>query len=489
MPRYYLGVLGLALPLATFSAEPPKVVERDISVSSFVDMGQIKSGSTYTSSGAETDIEDVFLARNGVALVYKGVLDNGLRMNIGVGGLFWKAYPETDNQSKSIQFGPGISEASAEYPFASNKHFKFGYFGYKYNEDAMNLGEYLLRSEAYPGMVNTGGWVWLNSAAYQSMGARFTWEMFDGKLRHDFLFFSEFSENPIFDFSPAYVATYKPNKVFEAGAGFSLHRWFPIKPSGSSPRDERNNYMVFEGVQAIPDTVIPGIADQRAFAGGTLRDMENHIRGYVDSAGNPLAQLNSDGRVAYIINGNDTIYPTSTKNLTFKAIKLMARASLNLGTLIDLEERQGPFKIFAEAAVLGLEDQPYYYEDITNRIPIMVGIHVPTFGLLDLLSFQYEYFNNPWPDDKTNQFDQSLPIPHLPGDNPAVYERNKADFKEDNTKWTVYAKRTLVPGLAIHGQVANDHFRSLDRFTVPTFVPVTNRNDHWYYLVRVSWNL
>ncbi len=105
-------------------------------------------------------------------------------MNIGVGGLFWKPFIQIPGNAatEKINFGPGISEASSQYDFTSNLNLKFGYFGYKYNPDATDLGEYLFRSEAYPTMLqngNSGGWVWLGNE-YKSMGAKLTWNLLDG---------------------------------------------------------------------------------------------------------------------------------------------------------------------------------------------------------------------------------------------------------------------------------------------------------------------
>ena len=226
-----------------------KVTDRKVSVVGFVDAGQVVKGSLVIDDGGSDPLKlsNAFLNRNGIALTYSGTLNENLHMNIGVGGLFWKPLPENTNVgSKRIQFGPGISEASAQYDFSSALSVKFGFFGYKYNPEAVNLGEYLLRSEAYPTIIHTGstgGWVWMNSNEYKSMGAKLTWDMLGGALRHDVLLFSEFNEAPIFDFSPSYVATAKLGKAFEIGAGFSLHRWLPIKPSQTTPTSTYNTYV------------------------------------------------------------------------------------------------------------------------------------------------------------------------------------------------------------------------------------------------------
>jgi len=498
--------VGLSLSLAALLAaqargeeEDKKITDRGISVSSFVDVGQIVKASYWQIGGKETEVGGELLNRNGIALIYHGTLNDVLRMNIGVGGLFWKPYPEVTVQSKVIQFGPGISEASGEYLFSENMSLKFGFFGYKYNPDAMNLGEYLLRSEAYPSLVRTGGWVWMNAAAYQSMGARFNWTALDGAFTQDFLLFSEYAESPIFDFSPSYIASFKAGNILEVGAGVSLHRWLPIQPSVTTPNHDVSTYVEipeFPELPAIHDTV--SNIYQEARPAGVYKGMESQVRTtYLDAAGSEVPSIITDaaGNRAYVITRNgapDTLYASKRQKLTFKAVELMGRASLNLGGMFGMEEgRQGPFKIFAEAAVLGLENQPYYYEDITQRIPVMFGIHIPTFGLLDLLSVQGQYYKNPWPDDKHLQFDQTVPVPQLPRDNPALYAaaRDQGVYAEDDFKWTVFARKNLFTGLDLYLQAANDHMRLMDPFTIPTDIPLTNRKNHWYYLVRFSWGM
>ncbi len=479
----------------------PNKIERKVSVGGFVDAGQIIQGSLINDdgSGAPKRQDRTFLSRDGVALTYSGVLNENLHMNIGVGGLFWKPIPETTPVSR-IQFGPGISEASAQYDFSPRLNLKFGFFGYDYNPDAKNLGEYLLRSEAYPTIIHTagpGGWVWMNEYKYKSMGAKLSWDLLDGALRQDFLIFSEFWEAPFFDFSPSYVATAKIGKALEIGGGFSLHRWIPIKPSVTTPTTAANAYVEVDSFPAFPaindDTLL--FIHQLAFSGGTLKGMGNQIGTYADSFGTPLATKMTDaqGRMIYVLTSNgDTLRPKVSTALTFKAIKVMARASLNLGGLLSMEEKNsGSFKLFTEVAVLGIENQPYFYDKIQQRIPVMLGADIPTFGLLNLLCLQMEYFKNPYPDNTYQQFTNSLPQPAFPGDNPALYESNKQSglYGKDDTKWSVFIQKTLFTGLDLFIQAANDHFRVQDNLGQPSFAPVTRQKSDWYYMLRFQWGM
>src|SRR5690606_37566794 len=139
-----------------------------------------------------------------------------LTLTMGVGGVFWYALPinPSDFTTRQTQFGPGISQAQARYAFGDVQDpaamLQMGFFPYKYNADAKNLGEYLMRSGTYPGYVVTGGWNMLNSAGYMVQGARLNVPLWDGKFQSDFILAMERDLPPLFGITPAYVATLKP---------------------------------------------------------------------------------------------------------------------------------------------------------------------------------------------------------------------------------------------------------------------------------------
>jgi hypothetical protein len=541
----YGTLMAMAMVPAFAEKTAPEITERKVSVAAFVDAGQVVKGTLKDGAGATSPLENTFLNRNGIALTYSGTLNHNLHLNIGVGGLFWKPIPETQNQkTKHIAFGPGISEASAQYDFSENLKIKFGYFPYKYNPDAVNLGEYLLRSEAYPNIIHSagpGGWVWLNENNYKSMGARLSWETFGGALRQDLLLFSEFYETPIFDFSPTYVATLKVGRALELGGGISLHRWLPIHPSVTTNTTDRNTYIkynAFPAVQWHADVVVEkqdgtldtGFAawnadaafDRNAYIAahpelkavrsvkvtqlGTAagvrdglviqnRELTHCVDASDDASCNKiLKEANQlyvyDGTGARVKNaaGSDSTLPIQAaeeKHLTFKAIKLMGRASLDLGSLFGMDMASGSFKVFAEAAVLGVQNQPIFYQKIQERIPVMVGANIPTFGVLDLLCLQMEYFKNPWEDNNREQFQNALPQASFPNANPALYQAHH----EDDVKWSVLFQKSLFTGLDLYVQLANDHFRFQNEFAEPSYIPVTNDKKDWYYMARFQWSM
>jgi hypothetical protein len=495
---------------------------RSLHMGAFVDMGQVVKGSAPT-LGLDK-IDGLFLPRMGVSLTAEQVIDERLRLKTEVGGLFWYAVnadPGADH-TRIIRFGPGIGEASFQYDFSPTLMTKGGFIPYKYNPDARNLGEYLFRSECYPSLVYTEGWSWLDNAVSQSLGWQLRWTLWQGAWTNDLLLISDMSEQPKWDFSPAFVTTLKIGKVAEFGAGISLHRWLPVQPHAESPDDSMNTYVEIDNFPSLPfiaDTALlpPYLlphkdhltkADsidyvswrQLAFPGGTLKGNLYDVAQYracptcghvldsvvvtqrgVDGAGNPVY----DTAKAFV--------PRVRRRYTFQGIKLMARFAFDLKPLFHTEGMMGPdeFRIFGEAAVLGLQDQPYYYDDVTARIPLMFGCNLPVFRLLDRASLQFEYFRNPWPDSKQKNYKYGLPVWDLERDLYARYVqlRDEGLYKDDDWKWSLNLVRTLTPGLKVEAQIANDHFRLRTWDDDLTFFPLTNRQSHWYYIVRLQWGV
>ncbi len=316
------------------------------------------------------------------------------------------------------------------------------------------------------------------------------------KFRQDFLMFSDFYSNPLYDVSPSYVATWKVNNVLELGGGISLHRWIPIKPSETTPTGSgrSNVYVEVPNFPAVPQ--VTGSNPQLGSdSGATMKTMENLITNLVDTNSYPIVSLETDaqGRTIFVVNSTgDTLRPTVEKKLTFKAIELMGRASINLANAFGMEENStGPFKLFGEMAVLGVQNQPYYYTDITQRMPMMAGMDIPTFKLLDLLSVQVEYFKNDYPDNNFIEFQDGWPQPTLPGKNPALYAARElaGDYKQDDWKWSIMLQKTIITGWQAYLQIANDHLRLQNESAIPSFMPVTQGKSDWYYLVRFLWSM
>ncbi len=427
--------LGLALPLMSQA----DLVRNPTSVGATFDFGQIVRGFAH-SQQLEQNEDDRVVNRVGVYVTQSGTYADRLSVQLTVGGLFWYAIPRgTTYIDHLVKFGPGVGQAQGQYKFGSDPKnpaatLQFGFFPMKYNPDAKNLGEYLFRGSAYPTYMQTGGWSIIDNAQYFAQGARLTVPMLGGAITNDFTLFMERDLEPTGDLDPGYLITVKPASFFEFGGGVVFTHALPFQ----SEKDISGN-----GYSAW---------------------------GYDPNTGLPLNM--------------DTVAATDTAYYTFHSIKLMARASVDLGMLLNTDAiAPGDFKLYGEWAWLGVKDYPYYYKDAYERMPVMIGIDIPTFKWLDKLSLETEYHYSRYQDNLESVLVGPAPIPAASG----IYTQHY-----DNFKWSIYFRRHIIQGVSLVGQVANDHFRPFDLNAAPSTYPVTDNeklpwhDGSWYYLLRLE---
>jgi hypothetical protein len=457
-PYRFLCLLLQLGAVGVFASEVDTSIQfSPISISAQFDAGQIVKGKTSLTEKIQggTSLDGEFLQRTGVWITQSAVVNEKLHFTMGVGGLFWFALPpRSGDPSTSLpQFGPGISQAQARYDFGDVDHptasLQMGYFPYKYNPDAKNLGEYLLRSGTYPGYVVTGGWNMINSARYMVQGLRVNFPLWEGKFQSDFLLSMERDVPPMFDLSPSYVASLEVLPGLDLGAGMECNHCIAIKPSKDSPHFTQNQ--VITGVLPNPDSIIAEFKDPY------IRD--------------------------------------STHFYTFQGVKLVGRFSLSPLVLSGMEPNSAfDFKLYAELAILGVKDYPFMYDNIFQRMPVMFGTDIPTYHILDVLSFEMEYYNSKYINNILNPLYNTAPLWILPYDpsasgSPAYFA---SQTRRDNWKWSLYAKKSVTKGIQLYAQVASDHMRTImfNSGPQPSLVPVTNRNGRdWYYLIRLQFGI
>jgi hypothetical protein len=355
-----------------------------------------------------------------------------------------------------VKFGPGVGQARAKFKLGSTEtpwgSLQVGLIPYKYNPDAKNLGEYLLRSEAYPNVLTTGGWSIINSAGMLLEGS--VLEAHTGPLTHDLLLSLERNIEPLHDISAAYLLKYSPSEAFEAQVGVAFAHLVPARASKTTPR------------------------------------------GPADPAGDPFRQpLNRYDPVA------DTVVTDTAnhgyKNYTYKATKLMARFSFSPQAIWRSEAlNPDDLKIYMEAALLGTQNYPFYYERWWTRFPVMLGFNVPTFRLLDMLGVEFEYRKPEFSNNTYYSYVRyAVPVPHMGENAGSNYAQVLKGYDKDSLmtqpwkrnqgiKWSVYARRKIIPGFTLHAQVASDHFRGIDASAYPRQEVITKTPSDWYYLFR-----
>jgi len=440
-------------------------------VKSFIDFGHLVRGTNPYDPQGDPHISALPLNRTGV-LAIQDVSVGRFDVSAGLGGLIWWPYGGgiTDADERVMQVKPTIPVARARWQFGSPSSvagsLMVGTFSYKYNPDAKNLGEYLYRAGTYPGFLwTTEGWLLMNRANNYSNGVLLSLSQFKGMLKHNFSLFMETQYYPVGDFSPGYDLAFTSDWV-ELGGGVVLNHFLPLHPSALKPKDDENTYV--RAVDTANDTTVfyygPKNAAPFDLTSPTIRDI-------------------------------DTLH-----RWTHKGVKVMGRAALKLGSLLP-DGMRGPedLRIFAEAAVLGWENQPLYYEKRSERMPIMFGINLPTLKTLDVLSVQGEYYSSPFNDiDRYNS--ASLPIWEAHFEKDPVSGRALTDANgkviptsvhKDDWKWSIYAKKTVNKAITVYAQAASDHLRLMSgpRQVKTSNVALTSSPKEWYYLIRMEFSL
>jgi len=325
-----------------------------------------------------------------------------------------------------------IEEGQGEITFLNSEKvglmMAIGIMPFKYNPDAHNLGEYLFRTGCYPPYIITS----FDRPYANLAGFRLNCTLFQN-IHQDLFFITETNILPMFDWSAAYLVSYNLPSLLDVGAGIDLHHWFPVIDNSTSPKFIANSY------------------------------------------------LDENGDVNYY---------------TFKGIKLMGRVSFDVKGLLPENARRimGPegAKLFAETAVLGVKNYTSYrraadsslykdtinnyYNDISKRIPIMAGINIPTWILLDVLSIQAEWFN--W--QYMNSYFMQDYKGAFPQPTSTKGDINQSDLKKGYLKWSFYAKRNIIKGFDIMGQVAYDH-------TFHEYYYENQRSDVEAFIVHGEW--
>ncbi len=396
--------------------------------------------------GNEKDRITQMIQRTSVFVSQSVTVEERLRLEVELDGLFFYAYPTGDLPHLRLRkFATWIEKAYGVEALGNLQdpwgHLQFGYFSFKYNPDARNLGEYLYRSGAYPNYIMTGGWSIIDHARAPLEGLNL--EVYTGPVTHNLLATIESGVEPIHDISGAYFASLKAGEAFTFGAGAAFGHIISSRTEMTTP---------------------------------------------------PGASINDPGNVPINRYKGDSIVTdtgvTGYSNYTFQNTKLMARAAFNPQTWIQTG-MLGPedLKVYTEVALLGVKNYPFYYEHIINRLPVMVGFNVPTFKLLDLLAVEGEYHQAEFEDDISESYGNGLPLPALPrgqtyAQTVATYD--KKALKEQYIKWSVYAKKTVMPGLVTYLQVASDHMRGIVFDKTPEYDVITKGPGDWYFLFRIE---
>jgi hypothetical protein len=340
-----------------------------------------------------------------------------------------------------------MTEAQGIFSFAhGNNAFELGIgkFDFKYNPDSRNLGEYLFRSTPYPQTV----WTDFDYSMTRLLGFHFhhTYKWFDQQL----VFYTATDHFPLWDWTPAYLASAKISTFAEVGAGISFYHLLSVNSALTNPtmHDQfSDNYPV----------------QYRKF--------------YLSASGDSL-------------------------QVPFSGTMVMARLSFDPKRLFLPENSDGIFghddlRLYSEMSILGLKDYPltdtnnlpaYAYDKIMNRIPVMIGLNLPAFKLLDVLSCEVEYWGNPYPNSLEDVIRGNQASPGLMFGNGSNY---KPENYKDHMKWSLYCTRTLFKSFQITGQIANDHYFTKNpgdpMSSIQDYEQAFRKDGDWWWMLKLRF--
>jgi len=364
----------------------------------------------------------------------------------------------------------------------------FGVFHYKYNPDVKNLGEYLFRSMAYPNFLQTP----FDQAFEKLLGLKFSSLLLGGNLRQDLILSSEYAIYPLGDFSLSYVAGLKIGPLLDIGVGGQACRLFPVvnrdelkDPLGdvsyfASPEDsaaDKKSYYSFKGIKLMgrinvhplaraPEIKVPvigtlfGKQDLGFFVEADVLGLKNYpTHNFSGGPGDFYNKLSERIPITFGINAPTN--PVFSYGIIPIATFLLAKDE---SMLKDMNNRLfwSAGSVAATAATLLVQD--------------MLGLNVRP----DVLSFEFEYWSNRYPNSNVNGYVSLIPVPD--------WEFTDAMSDHNRWRWSVFSTKQMGD-FFVKFQVAHDH-------TV-AFVPMNHRFNpkdnlgaagNWWWTIKTGYS-
>ncbi len=488
-----LLALGLGVPAtAQETGEAATVRYAPLSIGAFSEFGMLQGGRF----GATAPFRDEWVDNFGAHVTQSVSVGDRWFLNVGLGGIFQFQKPEEINaewggtQSRNFFAGPTVADVEYELLPGSDHSLRvgLGMFPYKYNRDAANLGEYLFRAGPYPTYILTGGYSFVGSASAPLQGLKSRYE--SGGLTLDAFLLTETVMPPLYDLSLAAVARYRAfDGLLDLGAGVNLKRLVPVRPSRTTVKDAFHNNAYFKGPDG--EYYSGNLAYYRNERDFYQQDTVRYAQEY------QRARARHDSVSAWTADGGP--FTPDYSHYTQAGILVTVMAALDLKKLLPASGWFGPedLRVFTEVAVLGVKNYPVFYEKRTERMPVMVGANLPSFGLLDLLSVQYEYFGSPHRNSYLESIQSNGATPDFVAGNDGLMSRNAYGdgLKRDDHSWSVLARRTLARGVTLSAQAARDHARMVSHafYAGPGLAPnsifYTTDKQNWYWMVQLGFGI
>lgn len=241
------GIRGACLAFIVVSAGlpghvigAPGLTAEDLRVGGYTDFGR------FQLNGAG---DGEIVSRVGARWSFDKTIDDNFSAMAKLNWMFWRNQA-TDVQLFHIAGLKFDSDLQAALTWVSepdgpdapgSRKARFGLYDFKYNPDSRNLGEYLLRSEAYPTILESSQGKDLMADSHNRIlgveyGRRET-----SLFRHTALIYAEMFSQPVYDLNLVYLATVGNDKA-EIGAGVAWARAVKLSDEDSNTTIPPNRY-------------------------------------------------------------------------------------------------------------------------------------------------------------------------------------------------------------------------------------------------------
>ena len=415
----FLSCIIIVLTAVWFASAGNAFKNIDLGVSAYMDAGRFQLD--------EPDLvrDGEFLNRAGARWNITGNFTKKLSAFSNLHWLWWR------NQAMDlglfhvagIKFDSDL-EAFLEYRPEENQRLRVGLYEFKYNPDSKNLGEYFLRCEAYPTVLESAQGADLLRLSHARI-AGLQYDLGFGQFHQTALVYLEQTNTPVNDMSAAYFAAFRP-AGFEVAAGLAHRRFFKFG-------DRINNNLLLDTLRTY--------IEERDL---TARATSVMFRGHVDF--NALLGLSLSegfkvyGEAALLGFKQDTLYYSSL----FQRAPLMLGMDLPTGGVFDL---------------LSLEVE-YFKNPYYDKKYSLTDQGGNKFSPLPSLNSEDEYFGN-------------LPAYHRDDWKWSLY------FIKSLNRWVDLKVRAANDHLRLlewNKSIANGGR------------PVTIKPKDWYFLIRIEWH-
>lgn len=238
MKPFITGVMALTLAAGLYAADTADELKQTLYGEGNINAGQIVNGnSRYEPSG----IQHRWLQSNAMVLGDSVTSGDRISMKIELVGVArFSSFVQDQNglgyiDARLPSSGFYFNQASATYVFGDPElkplSITTGYFPYKYNPDVKNLGEYLFRSTAYPNYIYAS----FDQPFARMLGLKISSRLLNGALRQDLILSNEWEQYPTKDFSLAYIAGMNIGNFIDIGVGAQAFHLFSTRGNYTTP--------------------------------------------------------------------------------------------------------------------------------------------------------------------------------------------------------------------------------------------------------------